>query len=223
MRIVKTTNCLLVGLTLVCGRANAEFIYDNGPYSELGGTDVSFSIAADDFVPGRLPIGVSFVLRDDDSTPWDQSRLDWFLFNDWGGAPGDLVGVEEVSHFHVTSLGPSIIPNKTLFEVWFLTGPLFCDTTPCWFGLSTRGVSSRTEWLQSETTTGFTSVTGELGSWSQSPGDLNFKLVTAPPTWPFIGLAVVAECVRRRATGSRKRHGDERRRVSLNVAARTSS
>jgi len=139
-----------------------DLIYDNGgdpvPFSGRI-TDTEF-IAFDDFVLTGSAIleDAHFVFQIFDN--WD-GTIEYFVFTDDGGAPGELIGTGNAINIETEELGPGIL------MVWFDLEepiPLESDVT-YWFGIHTGGGFSI--WVST------TTVTGNI-SCSLSSADLSF-------------------------------------------------
>ena len=156
-----------------------DLIYDNGgdpvPFSGRF-TDTNF-IAFDDFVLTGSAIleDAHFVLNVFED--WD-GTIEYFVFTDDGGVPGELVGTGNAINIETEGLGPDIM------MVWFdLEEPIPLESNVTyWFGIHTGGFDNF--WVATTAVTGNLSCSlfsadlsladcGVFDLWFQLTGDTN--------------------------------------------------
>ncbi len=166
-----------------------DIIYDNGgdPNPADGRFTSDFFFALDDFVLSEAKIleDAHFGLTIIGEGNWD-GTIEYFVFTDDGGVPGELVGTGNAINIETEGL----VPGSML--VWFDLEepiPLESDVT-YWFGISTGGFSNG--WFSTTAVTGNPSCSlfkDDLSLADCGPFDLWFQLTGSLDNIPIGGTS----------------------------------
>ncbi|HRJ49310.1 MAG: hypothetical protein KF787_08170 [Phycisphaeraceae bacterium] len=189
--------------------ASAEPVFSNGPADLASGSgrEMSAWIQADDFLltSDTALTGASvqwFTLGG--LGPWDRT-IDWYVFSDRQGKPGDLVASGGALNVLSEFDGAAAYSWYTTTFDFDTPVPVFASRR-YWFGLHFASDFDRDDLYWADSTEGSMSSTheslgGSMNNWIDVSGkDRAFSLIPSPGVVPAVGMLALAVIRRGRST-----------------------